>query len=103
MNRNRSIIAIILLIFILIVLGAVVYNRQDEERAKTMEDSQDERLVKTTEVSQDEVDRLFHEMGIIRARQVTEPLEFSLFDITGRKVSLSHFRGKVVFLNFWAT
>ncbi len=32
-----------------------------------------------------------------------EAIEFTLPDLEGRPVSLSDFRGKVVFLNFWAT
>ncbi|MFQ5560876.1 MAG: TlpA family protein disulfide reductase [Nitrospinota bacterium] len=30
-------------------------------------------------------------------------LEFSLFDMNGKEVSSSHFKGKIVILNFWAT
>lgn len=29
--------------------------------------------------------------------------DFSLEDLKGRKISFNHFKGKVVFLNFWAT
>ncbi|MBI5561393.1 MAG: TlpA family protein disulfide reductase [Deltaproteobacteria bacterium] len=32
-----------------------------------------------------------------------DALDFTLTDLNGRQVSLNNFRGKVVFLNFWAT
>ncbi|MBI5886879.1 MAG: TlpA family protein disulfide reductase, partial [Deltaproteobacteria bacterium] len=31
------------------------------------------------------------------------PIDFTLSDLDGRQVSLKDFRGKVIFLNFWAT
>lgn len=38
----------------------------------------------------------------VSAAQTSAP-DFALNDITGKKVNLSEFRGKVVLLNFWAT
>ncbi|OGQ59358.1 MAG: hypothetical protein A3J24_05160 [Deltaproteobacteria bacterium RIFCSPLOWO2_02_FULL_53_8] len=32
-----------------------------------------------------------------------DPIDFTLPDLSGKQVSLSDFRGKVIFLNFWAT
>lgn len=32
-----------------------------------------------------------------------EPIDFTLPDLNGKQVSLRDFRGKVIFLNFWAT
>jgi len=52
---------------------------------------------------QQELDRLFGNIGIFRIPHVTRPLEIQLKDVYGNTVSLSDFRGKVVFLNFWAT
>ncbi len=50
-----------------------------------------------------ELEHLFGNMGIIKMPHPTQPLEIQLKDISGNTVSLSDFRGKIVFLNFWAT
>ena len=49
------------------------------------------------------LERLYEDIGIIRPNGITEPLAFRLEDIHGRQVSISNFRGKIVFLNFWTT
>jgi peroxiredoxin len=54
-------------------------------------------------LQQPELDRLFGNVGILKIPHVTRPLEIQLKDVHGNTVSLSNFRGKVVFLNFWAT
>ena len=52
---------------------------------------------------QRELDRLFENIGIVRIPHVTRPVEIQLKDAYGNNVRMSDFRGKVVFLNFWAT
>jgi peroxiredoxin len=42
-------------------------------------------------------------MGILKIPHVTRPVEIQLEDVYGNTVRLSDSRGKVVFLNFWAT
>lgn len=45
-------------------------------------------------------------MAAMNIQQITQPAkapDFELTSVTGRKVSLSQYRGKVVFLSFWAT
>jgi len=49
-----------------------------------------------------ELDQLFGDMGVVRISQAL-PVEIKLMDLNGRLVSLSDFRGKIVFLNFWTT
>lgn len=49
------------------------------------------------------LERLFRDMGIVKVAHVTDPVEIALKDLNGNMVRLSDFRGKVVFLNFWAT
>ncbi|MGD9180830.1 MAG: TlpA disulfide reductase family protein [Desulfobacterales bacterium] len=54
--------------------------------------------------SQDQaLERLFSNIGILKIPHISRPVEIQLKDVFGNTVSLSEFRGKVVFLNFWAT
>jgi peroxiredoxin len=50
-----------------------------------------------------EIDRLFKEVGILTPSNETPPVEFVLPDPMGRIISISEFRRKIVFLNFWTT
>ena len=50
-----------------------------------------------------ELERLFSDMGILQVPPDADPLEIRLSDPTGRPVSFSEFRGKIVFINFWTT
>jgi thiol-disulfide isomerase/thioredoxin len=50
-----------------------------------------------------ELERLFSDMGVLPISPDTDPLEIRLSDPTGRPISLSEFRGKIVFINFWTT
>ncbi|MFW6138717.1 MAG: TlpA disulfide reductase family protein [Spirochaetota bacterium] len=45
----------------------------------------------------------FSELGIYSPSEEIIPYDFTAESITGKRVSLSEFKGKVVFLNFWAT
>jgi thiol-disulfide isomerase/thioredoxin len=49
-----------------------------------------------------DLDQLFGDMGVSKISQAL-PVEITLMDLNGRPVSLSDFRGKIVFLNFWTT
>ncbi|MEJ2662355.1 MAG: TlpA disulfide reductase family protein, partial [Desulfobacteraceae bacterium] len=50
-----------------------------------------------------ELAQLFRDMLIMQAPRTSDPVEVRLNDADGRPVSLSDFRGKIVFLNFWTT
>jgi cytochrome c biogenesis protein CcmG/thiol:disulfide interchange protein DsbE len=56
-----------------------------------------------TDTEDPKTERLFREMGIIEVPHITPPVDFSLIDINGRQFTLSEFKGKIVFLNFWTT
>lgn len=42
-------------------------------------------------------------LGLEEVLGAPQLLDFTLDDLTGKKVKLSSFRGKVIFINFWAT
>lgn len=46
---------------------------------------------------------LFSKAGIQAVKSKTKAPNFSLEDLKGKRSELRHYRGKVVFLNFWAT
>jgi thiol-disulfide isomerase/thioredoxin len=48
------------------------------------------------------LEQLFSDMGVVKAVNAL-PVDVKLKDLNGRPVSLSDFRGKIVFLNFWTT
>lgn len=49
------------------------------------------------------LDQLFDDMGVERIPNSTSQVEVRLQDLNGADVNISDFRGKIVFLNFWAT
>jgi peroxiredoxin len=55
------------------------------------------------EEAPDEVDHYFQKLGIIKSHGMPAPVDFELADLKGRRVRLSDFSGKVVFLTFWTT
>ena len=57
----------------------------------------------TASSPQPELDQLFRKMEIHKIPHVTRPIEIQLKDPFGNTVRLSDYRGKIVFLNFWAT
>ena len=48
-------------------------------------------------------ERLFEEIGVTRIPPTPIPIDISLPDLNGMMVKFSDFKGKIVFLNFWAT
>ena len=49
------------------------------------------------------MDRLFSIVGVIKVPPAEDPVKINLKDMNGKNTSLSDFRGKIVFLNFWTT
>jgi len=49
------------------------------------------------------MDRLFSIVGVIKVPPAKDPVVINLKDVNGQNVSLSEFKGKIVFLNFWTT
>ena len=49
------------------------------------------------------LDRLFGDMGVLPHPYLTEPVDITLKNISGKEVRLSDFKGNIVFINFWTT
>ncbi len=92
-HLKKSITIVVFLFFIsaIAVLGIIAF----KSRSTTSQPP------KQRAVSKQE--RLFHDLGILGASQTNSAVEFRLTDLNGKKTSLSEFRGKIIFLNFWTT
>jgi len=80
-------------IFLVIVVGATFMGSLKKTDA----------VLAATLSSDMKSDRLYRDLGVLKVPRIAPPVDFKLKDIKGKSVRLSDFRGKVVFLNFWAT
>jgi|GEM_PF-321369 len=90
--KKISIITRVVIPVCLILISSVVMGFSFEAGQRIATDAPDP----TTE-------RLFREMSIMSIPHIAPPRDFSLLDLNGKAVSLSDFKGKIVFLNFWTT
>ena len=91
MKKQLWIITLLLFVVILITLRIISYN--NPESTLTIKGNTDSR----------EIDRLFRNMEILKDYRIAPPVDFSLLDLYGKKVILSDYKCKIVFLNIWAT
>ncbi len=89
MMKKKPALKTFLLFLILPVFGLAVFSFFEID------------LFATTESQ--ELDRLFSDMGVSKITDLTDPVEITLNDPNGQQISLSDFRGKIVFINFWTT
>ncbi len=66
-------------------------------------DTPESTLLKKENTDNSEIDRLLRDMGATKVPHLAPPVDFNLVDLTGNRVVLSEFKGKIVFLNFWTT
>ncbi len=90
MKKSNYIVAISFLVAILAVIAIFEYEKPVPTISKESAES-------------DNTDHLFRGMGIARGDPTPVPLNLGLQDLNGRTVELSDFKGKIVFLNFWAS
>jgi len=91
MKKQLWIITLLVFVSTLITLKIILYDKP--ESTLTKKENTDSR----------EIDRLFRNMEVIKVSRISPQVDFSLLDLYGKKVILSDFIGKIVFLNFWAT
>ena len=98
MKKPILIITPIVLVLIVIVLYVTVNNDKEPERFPEEESSP-----KITAEGDPKIGKLLEGMGIAQVPEIPLPLDIELPDLNGNLVNLSEFRGKIIFLNFWAT
>ena len=49
------------------------------------------------------MDRLFSTLSVIKVPPAKDPIRINLEDLNGKSISISDFKDKIVFLNFWTT
>jgi peroxiredoxin len=49
------------------------------------------------------MDRLFSTLGVVKVPPAEDSVKINLRDMNGKNISLSDFKGKIVFLTFWTT
>jgi len=84
--------------FVLVVLCSAVMGCQQDRNEPLSE----EKPAPLSD-SASRVTELLDAMKMYRFGSVQEAPSFELLSVTGEKVSLNQYRGKVVFLSFWAT
>ncbi|MEE8541493.1 MAG: TlpA disulfide reductase family protein [Desulfobacterales bacterium] len=52
---------------------------------------------------QEQINDLFKTLGIIKLAGIAPPIDIELEDLSGKMIRVSDFKGKIVFINFWAT
>ena len=91
--RLKKTLAILNVLGLLIVFAFVFFNKYDANSGKSQNSSANIK----------KLDKLFRQMSVIKVPHETKLVEINLKDMYGNQVSISDFRGKIVFLNFWAT
>jgi len=89
--KKHGIIKILLVFIILIWFAFIAMHALDADSlANEKSDSR-------------KLEQLFDDMGVLKLSLSHDPIDIRLKDLNGQHVSLSDFRGKIVFLNFWTT
>ena len=106
--KKRVYILISLLVIALLIIVTVYALREPKDpvlSGKGGEPQTSEELTRVGTKTEDKtLSRLFEEMGVVQMDEpVPIPVEVTLPDLSGRQVSLSDFKGKILFVNFWAT
>jgi thiol-disulfide isomerase/thioredoxin len=87
--KKKQALKKILLLLILPVFGLVVFSYSE--------------IGLFAKTESQELEQLFKDMGVLQIPPGNNPIEIRLKDPAGRLTSLSEYRGKIVFINFWTT
>jgi thiol-disulfide isomerase/thioredoxin len=105
--KKRLFVLISSLFIVLLIITTIYVLRQPKDHVPS------ERMGKTrtsegltrvdTKPEDNTLSRLFEELGVVQMEPIAVPVEVTLPDLNGKQVNLSDFKGKIIFVNFWAT
>jgi thiol-disulfide isomerase/thioredoxin len=105
--KKRLFVLISSLFIVLLIITTIYVLRQPKDHVPS------ERMGKTrtsegltrvdTKPEDNTLLRLFEELGVVQMEPIAVPVEVTLPDLNGKQVNLSDFKGKIIFVNFWAT
>jgi thiol-disulfide isomerase/thioredoxin len=106
--KKRLYVLIALPVTAIIVIFGIYLFREDKDpvaSGKGRETQAPEGLIRAdTKTNDKRLSQLFEEMGIVLLDEpVPIPVEVQLTDLKGKPVSFPDFKGKILFVNFWAT
>jgi thiol-disulfide isomerase/thioredoxin len=106
MKKNNYILAILSVAIVLAIIS--IYScEQSESQAPQYENAESQKsvspIMQAASDGDQKPERLFDEMDITQLPPTAVPLDIGLQDVNGMTVKLSDFKGKIMFLNFWAT
>jgi peroxiredoxin len=90
---KKKIWAITLSLFAAALITYIIISYDKPESTLVIEENTDSR----------EIDRLLRDMGVTKVPHLAPLVDFNLLDLNGKRIILSDLKGKIVFLNFWAT
>ena len=104
-KRLYVLISVLVIVLLIIVVIYGLRESKDSVSAGIGNEAPEEAGAPSTKpvVVDEKSARLSEEVGVVLLDPVDVPAEISLPDLNGEYVSLTDFKGKVLFLNFWAT
>lgn len=106
MNEIKKISGIFIIIagLIMLVNGAIGINREVSTKSESGNKTQSsENINKENNNKTDSNNTIENKEEASKEEEKIKPVDFTLYDQYGNKHSLSEYKGKTIFLNFWAT
>ena len=98
-----AILSLVVLVAIMVIHGCEKSDSASQQSTSAENQQQEGHLLITGSDEGSISERLFEEIGVVQIPPTPIPFDISLPDLNGMMVKFSDFKGKIVFLNFWAT
>jgi len=98
-----AILSLVVLVAIMVIYGHEKSESASQRSTSTENQQQEGPTLITGSDEGSRSERLFEEIGVVQIPPTPIPIDIGLPDLNGMMVKFSDFKGKIVFLNFWAT